>query len=74
MSPPDKPVMTDGRDERGGYSMGRAQAKKEIAQLRSELKASYRQSDSRLLKMALVLIILAVAAGWMYGRIHLQLF
>jgi hypothetical protein len=54
--------------------MGRAQAKKEIAQLRSELKASYRQSDSRLLKMALVLIILAVAAGWMYGRIHLQLF
>jgi len=54
--------------------MGRAQAKKEISQLKSELKASYREGDSRLLKMALVLIILAVVAGWMYGRIHFQLF
>ena len=54
--------------------MSRTQAKKEIAQLKGELKASYRQSDSRLLKMALVLIILAVVAGWMYGRLHFQLF
>ncbi len=54
--------------------MGRTQAKREIAELKSELKASYRESDSRLLKMALVLIVLAVVAGWMYGRIHFQLF
>jgi hypothetical protein len=53
--------------------MGRTQAKKEIAQLKSELKTSYRESDSRLLKMALVLIVLAVVAGWMYGRIQFQL-
>ena len=61
-------------EQKGGWGMSRTQAKKEIAQLKGELKASYRQSDSRLLKMALVLIILAVVAGWMYGRIHFQLF
>lgn len=51
--------------------MGRTQARKEIDQLKDQLKASYRESDFRLLKMVLVMIILAVIAGLMYGRIQL---
>ncbi|HUV66019.1 MAG TPA: hypothetical protein VMW24_19140 [Sedimentisphaerales bacterium] len=51
--------------------MGRTQAKNEIEQLKGQLKASYRESDFRLLKMVLFLIILTVIAGFVYGRIHL---
>ena len=58
-------------DRKGGYSMGRTQTQREIEQLKGQLKASYRESDFRLLKMVLVLIILAVVAGLIYGKIQL---
>jgi hypothetical protein len=51
--------------------MGRTQSKREIEQLKDQLKASYRESDFRLLKMVLVMVILAVIAGLMHGRIQL---
>lgn len=47
------------------------QTQREIGQLKSQLKASYRESDFRLLKMVLVMVILAIVAGLMYGKIQL---
>jgi len=51
--------------------MSRKQTTIEIGQLKGQLKAANRESDFRLLKMVLVMIILAVIAGLMYGKIHL---
>lgn len=51
--------------------MSRKQTTIEIGQLKEQLKAANRESDFRLLKMVLVMIILAVIAGLMYGKIHL---
>jgi hypothetical protein len=51
--------------------MSRSHTASEISQLKSQLKAANRQSDLRLLKLVLVLVILAVIAGFMYGKIHL---
>lgn len=51
--------------------MSRTQTQREIEQLKGQLKASYRESDFRLLKMVLALIVLAVIAGLMYGKIQL---
>jgi len=54
-----------------GRKMGIKQTKKEIEQLKDQLKATKSTNDSHLLKMALVMIILAVIAGIVYGRIQL---
>ncbi len=51
--------------------MGIQQTKREIQQLKDKLKATKKANDSHLLKMALVLVILAVVAGIVYGRIQL---
>jgi hypothetical protein len=51
--------------------MSRKETVKEIDHLKDQLKAGNRQSDSRLLKMALFMVILAVIAGLMYGKIQL---
>ena len=51
--------------------MSRRQTNKEIEQLKDQLKATNRENDFRLLKMALVMVILAVIAAFMYGRIQL---
>ena len=51
--------------------MSRRQRKKEIEQLKDQLKATNRENDFRLLKMTLVMVILAVIAAFMYGRIQL---
>lgn len=51
--------------------MGIKQTKREIQQLKEELRATKKANDSRLLKMALVLVLLAVLAGLVYGRIQL---
>lgn len=45
--------------------------KKEIEQLKDELKATYRKNDFRLLKMTVFMVILAVIAAVMYGKIQL---
>lgn len=52
-------------------SMSRKQTTMEIGQLKEQLKAANRESDFRLLKMVLVMVILAVIAGLMYGKIQL---
>jgi undecaprenyl pyrophosphate phosphatase UppP len=52
--------------------MSRTQTAKEIDHLKDQLKAEKRQSDFRLLKMVLIMVILAVIAGLMYGKIHLM--
>ena len=51
--------------------MSRKQTAVEIGQLKEQLRAANRESDLRLLKMVLVLVILAVIAGFMYGKIQL---
>jgi len=51
--------------------MNTTETKREIEQLKSQLKATHKQNDFRLLKMAFVLALLAIAAGIMYGKIQL---
>ncbi len=51
--------------------MGTKQTKREIRQLKDELKATNKTNDSHLLKMALVMIVLALVAGVVYGKIQL---
>ena len=45
--------------------------KREIEHLKDELKSTYRKQDFRLLKMALLMVILAVVAALVYGRLQL---
>lgn len=47
------------------------QIKNQMRQLRQELKSVNRARDGRLLKLAFVMIVLAVIAAFMYGRIQL---
>jgi len=51
--------------------MDTKQTQQEIQQLKKQLKATNKAKDSRLLKMALVLVILAAVAGILQGRIQL---
>ena len=47
------------------------QTKKEIEQLKDQLKATNRKNDLRLLKLAFVMVILAIIAAFIHGRIQL---
>ena len=47
------------------------QTKREIEQLKDQLKSTHRKNDFRLLKLALVMVILAVVAAFLYGKIQL---
>lgn len=51
--------------------MGTKQTKNEIRELKKKLKATKRANDAQLLKMTLVMVLLAVVAGIVYGRIKL---
>lgn len=51
--------------------MNRDEVKTEIKGLKKVLKAANRASDTRLLKLALIMVILAIAAAFIYGRIQL---
>jgi hypothetical protein len=51
--------------------MSTKQTKREIENLKDELKSTYRKNDFRLLKMTLVVVILAVIAALMHGRLQL---
>jgi hypothetical protein len=51
--------------------MSTKQTKKDIEQLRDQLKATNRANDFRLLKLAFVMVILAIIAAFMHGRIQL---
>ena len=51
--------------------MSTKQTKMEIRNLKGQLKKTYRKNDFRLLEMALLMVILAVIAAFMHGRLHL---
>ena len=51
--------------------MNRKKAKTEIKALKKGLKATKRVSDARLIKLALILVILAMVAAFVYGQIQL---
>ena len=51
--------------------MGVKQTKQEIQQLKEQLKVTNAVNDTRLLKLAFVLIIVTIAAGVLTGRIQL---
>jgi hypothetical protein len=51
--------------------MSRKETKKDIEQLKEQLKADNRKSDFPLLKMAFVLVVLATIAAFINGRIQL---
>lgn len=51
--------------------MGTKQTKQEIQQLKEHLKATNAANDARLLKLALVLVFVTIAAGILTGRVQL---
>ena len=51
--------------------MNRKKAKTEIRELKKDMKAANRATDARLVKLALILVILAMVAAFIYGRIQL---
>jgi len=51
--------------------MSRAQIKAQIADLKGQLKAENKKNNDRLIRLALVLLIVAIIAGYFYGKIHL---
>lgn len=51
--------------------MGVRQTKNDIKDLKKKLKATKKANDAELLKMTLVMVLLAIAAGIIYGRIKL---
>ena len=57
--------------QRGGFDMSTTKTKREIEHLKDELKSTYRKQDFRLLKMTVFMVILAVIAAVMYGKIQI---
>ena len=53
--------------------MNRKKIKKEIKQLKGQLKTANRNSALRLIKLVFVLAILAIVAAYLQGRIPLHL-
>jgi hypothetical protein len=51
--------------------MSTKKTKREIEQLKDQLKSTYRKHDFRLLKMTLLMVILAVIAALIHGRLQL---
>jgi len=51
--------------------MSTRQIKNQMKQLKEQLHASNRSHDIRLLKLAFVMVILAIIAAFMFGRIRL---
>ena len=51
--------------------MNRKEAKTKIKELKKELKVTNQANDARLLKFALIAVILAIVAAFIYGKIQL---
>lgn len=51
--------------------MSRKEQKYKIKNLKEELKAANKANDFRLVKLTLLMIVLAVIAAFVYGRIQL---
>jgi len=47
------------------------ETKREIEQLKDQLKNTHKKNDFRLLKMTFVLVILAIIAAFLHGRLQL---
>jgi len=65
-------VRSGHHQEMGGEcNMSTKTTKREIEHLKGKLKSTYKKQDFRLLKMAVFMVILAVIAAVMYGKIQL---
>jgi len=53
-----------------GLNMSRVQTKRKIELLREQLKAANQASDTRLLKLAVLMVMLALIAALIHGKIH----
>jgi hypothetical protein len=53
--------------------MSRKKIKKEIKELKGQLRAANRKSALRLIKLIFVLVILAIVAAFLQGRIPVHL-
>ena len=51
--------------------MNRKEIKAEIKGLQKGLKQANQARDARLFKVALIMVVIAVVAAFIYGRIHL---
>ena len=51
--------------------MSTKKTKRNIEHLKEELKSTYKKQDFRLLKMTVFMVILALIAAVMYGKIQL---
>lgn len=56
---------------REGAKMNRKEIKAEIKGLQKGLKQANQARDARLFKVALIMVVIAVVAAFIYGRIHL---
>ena len=61
------------REEKGKrlHKMSRQETKLQIKQLKQQLKATKQANDGRLVKLALLMVILAAIAAFFYGKITL---
>lgn len=53
-----------------GPNMSRTQTKRKIELLREQLNAANQASDTRLLKLAVLMVMLAIIAAFIHGKIH----
>jgi hypothetical protein len=51
--------------------MSRARIHAQIADLKKQLKAENKKINDRLIRLALVMLVLLIIAGYIYGKIHL---
>jgi hypothetical protein len=64
-------VLAFCRKSKMGGNMNRGQTKKKIKQLKEQVKAHNKATDFGLLKLFLLMVILAVIAAIVHGRIQL---
>jgi cytochrome c-type biogenesis protein CcmH/NrfG len=55
---------------KGSRNMSRKEITRQIRQFKKQLRADNRASDIRLVKLAVIMVILALIAAMMYGRIQ----
>jgi hypothetical protein len=51
--------------------MSRARIHAQIADLKNQLKAENKKINDRVIRLALVMLVLLIIAGYIYGKIHL---
>jgi hypothetical protein len=51
--------------------MSRARIHAQIADLKNQLKAENKKINDRVVRLALIMLVLLIIAGFIYGKIHL---